>query len=482
MDSTHPHIAIIPTPGMGHLIPLGEFAKKLHRLHGVTTTFILPTDGPLSSAQSSFFSSLPSAIDLLLLPPVSFADLPSDVKIETRISLSISRSLPDIRRSLSSLHSSHNLSALVVDLFGTDAFDAARDLQIPSYIFFPSTSMALSMFLNLPDLHNAVSGEYRDLPEKIKFPGCTPLHGSELFEPAQDRSNEAYKWAIHHMERYRLADGIVLNSFKELEPGPIEYLLRHEQGKPPVYPIGPLIKMGSKPESDAACPCATWLDDQPSGSVLYVSFGSGGTLSRDQIIELASGLEISEQRFLWVLRLPNNAISNATYFNVSNSGDPLAYLPEGFLERTKGRGLVVPFWAPQAQILAHGSTGAFLTHCGWNSVLESVTNGVPMIAWPLYAEQKMNAVIVQEDAKVALRARPGENGIVDRVQIAKLVKGLMEGEEGKGMRSRTRDLKDAAEKSLSEIGESTKFSLSEIGESTKFLNEFVAKLKSNASI
>ncbi|KAL1535967.1 hydroquinone glucosyltransferase [Salvia divinorum] len=474
MDSTPtpPHIAVVPTPGMGHLIPLGEFAKKLHHLHGVTSTFILPTDGPLSSAQSAFFAALPSAIDHILLPPVSFDDLPADVKIETRISLSITRSLPEIRRSLAALHSSKNLAALVVDLFGTDAFDAARDLRIPTYIFFPSTAMALSMFLNLPDLDSTVSAEYRDLPEKIKFPGCTPLHGSELFDPAQDRKNEAYKWAIHHMKRYRLADGIVLNSFKELEPGPIEYLLREEQGKPPVYPIGPLIKMGSKPENDAPSPpCYKWLDDQPSGSVLYVSFGSGGTLSHDQIIELASGLEISEQRFLWVLRLPNNAISNATYFNVSNSGDPLAYLPEGFLERTKGRGLVVPFWAPQAQILAHESTGAFLTHCGWNSILESVTNGVPMIAWPLYAEQKMNAVIVQEDAKVALRARPGENDIVDRVQITNLVKGLMEGEEGKGMRSRMRDLKDAAEKSLSENGAST-----------KFLSEFVAKWKSNTSI
>nr|QNV69589.1 glycosyltransferase [Mentha x piperita] len=465
-----PHIAVIPTPGMGHLIPLGEFAKKLHRFHGVTTTFILPNDGPLSAAQSAFFAALPAAVDHLLLPPVSFDDLAPDTKIETRICLTITRSLAAIRSAVAALHESKNLAALVVDLFGTDAFDVSRELHIPSYIFYPSTAMALCMFLNLPELDKTVSSEYRDLPEKIKFPGCTPLHGGDLFEPAQDRTNDAYKWAIHQMKRYRLADGIVLNSFKEMEPGPIEYLLQEEKGKPRVYPIGPIIKMGPKPEDDSSCPCSKWLDDQPSGSVLYVSFGSGGTLSRDQIIELASGLEMSEQRFLWVLRLPNDALSNATYFNVSSKGDPMAFLPEGFIERTKGRGLVVPFWAPQAQILAHGSTGAFLTHCGWNSILESITNGVPMIAWPLYAEQKMNAVILHEDAKVAIRVHPREDGLVDRVQITNVVKGLMEGEEGKGIRSRAKDLKDAASRTLSENGASM-----------KFLNDLASKWKSGTT-
>ncbi|KAH6818708.1 UDP-Glycosyltransferase superfamily protein [Perilla frutescens var. frutescens] len=457
MESS-PHIVILPTPGMGHLIPLGEFAKKLHRLHGVTSTFILPTDGPLSKAQSSFFSSLPPAVDHLLLPPVSFDDLPPDVKIETRISLTITRSLPAIRRGLASLHESKKIAAFVVDLFGTDGFDAARELHIPCYIFYPSTAMALCMFFYLPELDKTVSSEYRDLPEKVQIPGCIPIHGRDLFDPAQDRKNEAYKWVIHHMKRYRLADGIVLNSFKELEPGPIEYLLQKEEGKPRVFPIGPIIKMGSESsDEDVSCPCSKWLDEQPSGSVLYVSFGSGGTLSHAQIIELALGLELSGQRFLWVLRLPNNAVSNATYFNISNSGDPLAYLPEGFLERTKGQGLVVPFWGPQSQILAHTCTGAFLTHCGWNSVLESVTNGVPMIAWPLYAEQRMNAVMIHEDVRVALRVHPDDNGLVHRVQITNVVKGLMEGQEGKGIRTRMRDLKDAAAKTLAQNGASTKF-------------------------
>ncbi|KAK6137103.1 hypothetical protein DH2020_029156 [Rehmannia glutinosa] len=433
---------------MGHLIPLVEFAKRLHHHHHFSTTLIIPTDGPLSAAQNTFLSALPSAIDYILLPPVSFDDLPADVKIETRISLSITRSLPSLHDAVKSLHESKNLSAFVVDLFGTDGFEVAFQHKIPPYVFFCSTAMALSLFLYLPKLDETVSCEYRDVTEKLRIPGCIPIHGKDLLDPVQDRKNDAYKWVLHHTNKYKLAEGILVNSFKELEPSAIEALQVKENGKPIVYPIGPLVQMGSsKSEVDGSCVCLKWLEEQPSGSVLYVSFGSGGTLSHDQIIELALGLEMSEQRFLWVVRCPNSTTSNATFFNIQNSDDPLAYLPQGFLERTRGRGLVVPLWAPQAKILAHESLSAFLTHCGWNSILESVVNGVPMIAWPLYAEQRMNAVMLHEDVKVALRPQVGENGLVGRVEIANVVKCLMEGEEGKSIRSRMRDLKDAAAKS-----------------------------------
>ncbi|GFP91930.1 hydroquinone glucosyltransferase [Phtheirospermum japonicum] len=472
MAATPPHIAILPTPGMGHLIPLVEFAKNLHHHHRISATLIVPTDGPLSAAQTAFLADLPSAVDYVLLPPVNFDDLPADVKIETRISLTVTRSLPSICDAVRSLNDARKLSALVVDLFGTDGFEAASKFNIPAYVFYPSTAMALSLFLYLPKLDETVSSEYREVTEKIQIPGCIPVHGKDLLDPVQDRKNEAYKWTLHHAKRYILADGIILNSFKELEPGPIEYLQKKENGKPSVYPVGPLVQMGSSKSEADGPPCASlkWLDEQPSGSVLYVSFGSGGTLSHDQIIELALGLEMSEQRFLWVLRCPNNTTSNATYFDIKNSGDPLAYLPEGFVERTRGRGLVVPLWAPQAKVLAHGSVSAFLTHCGFNSILESVVHGVPMIAWPLYAEQRMNAVMLHEDVKVALRPRVGEDGLVGRVEIANVVKGLMEGEEGKGIRSRIRDLKDAAKNVLSENGSST-----------KLLAELAAKWKSNSA-
>ena len=122
----------------------------------------------------------------------------------------------------------------------------------------------------------------------------------------------------------------------------------------------------------------------------------------------------------------------------------------------KGARLVVSTWAPQIQVLGHGSTGGFLSHCGWNSTLESVVHGIPLIAWPLHAEQKMNALMLVEDLRVAMRPKANEHGIVERDEVASVIKGLMEGEEGEKLRSNMKHLKDAAGKVLRKDGSSTR--------------------------
>ncbi|KAK9056141.1 hypothetical protein SSX86_027230 [Deinandra increscens subsp. villosa] len=453
MEKT-PHIALIPSPGMGHLIPLVEFAKRLNNHHNISSTFIIPNDGPLSISQLVFLDTLPNGLNYLLLPPVNFDDLPPTTRIETRISLMVTRSLDSLREAIKSLIVETNMVAVFVDLFGTDAFDVAIELGVPHYLFFPSTAMSLSFSFYLPKLDQMVSCEYRDLPEPVQIPGCIPVHGKDLIDPVQDRKNDAYKWMLHNAKRYMMAEGIVVNTFKELESGALKALLEDEPGKPRVYPVGPMIQTGSCSDAEGL-DCLRWLDGQPCGSVLFVSFGSGGTLSTNQLNELAMGLELSEQRFLWVVRRPNDQ-PNATFFDSHGQKNPLGFLPKGFLERTHDKGLVVPSWAPQAQILGHSSTGGFLTHCGWNSVLETVVHGVPVITWPLYAEQKMNALYLTEGLKVGLRPVVGENGIVGRSEIARVVRGLLEGEEGKAIRSRIGDLKDAAANVLGEDGCSTK--------------------------
>ncbi|KAI7752581.1 hypothetical protein M8C21_016993 [Ambrosia artemisiifolia] len=425
MEKT-PHIAIVPSPGMGHLIPLVEFAKRLKNNHNISSTFIIPNDGPLSISQKAFLDSLPMGLNHIILPPVNFDDLPQDTQMETRISLMVTRSLDSLRVAFKSLVVEKNMVALFIDLFGTDAFDVAIEFGVSPYVFFPSTAMALSLFLYLPKLDQMTSCEYRDLPEPVQIPGCLPVHGKDLLDPVQDRKNDAYKWVLHNAKRYMMAEGIAVNSFKELEGGALKALLEAEPGKPKIYPVGPLIQTGSSSDVDGSG-CLKWLDGQPCGSVL----------------------------FIWVVRSPSDQ-ANATYFNSHGHKDPLGFLPKGFLERTKSNGFVVSSWAPQAQILSHSSTGGFLTHCGWNSILETVVHGVPVIAWPLYAEQKMNAVSLTEGIKMALRPTVGENGIVNRVEIARVVKSLLEGEEGKVIRTRIRDLKDAAANVVSKDGCSTK--------------------------
>jgi hydroquinone glucosyltransferase len=219
-----------------------------------------------------------------------------------------------------------------------------------------------------------------------------------------------------------------------------------------VYPIGPLIQADAAGSKNDA-PCLEWLDRQPAKSVIFVSFGSGGALPTEQMRELALGLELSGQRFLWVVRSPSDeGAVNDNYYDAESKKDPFAYLPSGFVERTKEVGLVVPSWAPQIKVLAHAATGGFLTHCGWNSVLESLVHGVPMVAWPLYAEQRQNAVMLSaESGGVGAAIRVPESK--RREEIAAAVRELMEGEgSGAAVRAKVADLQKAAAEGLQEGG------------------------------
>ncbi|XP_058096083.1 hydroquinone glucosyltransferase-like [Magnolia sinica] len=453
-DTPLPHIAILPSPGMGHLNPLAEFAKRLVLHHNFSATFITISVDSYPESHRTVLDALPKAIDSITLPPIPSTEFPQNSSIETRISLSIKHSLLSVRDVLNTLKSTTQLVALVVDHFGTDSFDVAREFGIAPYMFFTSSLMMLSFLFHFPTLDATYSGEFAELTEPVILPGCIPVSGEDLPNPVHDRSKESYAWMLHRCRRAKEAEGILVNSFMGLEPAVVK-ALKQDPSNPPFYPVGPLIKTDSGSTHEGEKPeCLRWLDEQPRGSVLYVSFGSGGTLSSKQLTELACGLEMSGQRFLWVARSPHDKETNATFFSVQSVENPFDFLPKGFLARTKGLGLVVPSWAPQLQVLSHGSTGGFLSHCGWNSTLESIINGVPMIAWPLYAEQKMNAAMLAGDLKVALRPRVGEMGLVGREEIARVINGVMVGEEGKRLKDRMQELRNAGATALDEGGSS----------------------------
>ena len=160
-----------------------------------------------------------------------------------------------------------------------------------------------------------------------------------------------------------------------------------------ILEIGPLLPESHvnedtvEVEVEERDPCILWLDRQAPNSVLYISFGSFATLEAPQLLELAMGLEASDCSFLWIVRSPNAHGMSAA----SGSPEPVTeFLPLGFEERMKGRGMCYSGWAPQTRILKHPAVGGFLSHCGWNSTLETVCTGVPMLAWPITAEQHLN--------------------------------------------------------------------------------------------
>jgi UDP:flavonoid glycosyltransferase YjiC (YdhE family) len=139
---------------------------------------------------------------------------------------------------------------------------------------------------------------------------------------------------------------------------------------------------------------------------------------------------------------------------VRSEPDLDALMPEGFLERTKDRGLVVKSWVPQVEVLRHRATGAFVTHCGWNSVLEAVSAGVPMLCWPLEAEQKMNKVCMTEDMGVAVELDGYMAGFVKADEVEAKVRLVIEGEDGRQLRARVAARKEEAEAAMAEGGSS----------------------------
>jgi hydroquinone glucosyltransferase len=460
-ETMKPHVAVLPSPGMGHVIPLLELAKCLVIHHDIHVSFLnITTEASAAQNQLLHSPTLPQGLHVIDLPPADISSLVNEeTLVLTRLCINVEESLKPLKSVLMELG---KLQALVIDLFCTQAFEICNDLSIPTYTFFTPSTAFLAFSLYLPTLDREVECEFVDLPGPVQVPGCTPVRTEDLLDQVRNRKIDECKWFLLHVSRLPMAAGIFLNSWEDLEPVSHKAVTAHPFYQniptPPVHQIGPLIKQDEAPATESDAECLAWLDKQTSKSVLFVALGSGGTLTGAQLTELAWGLEMSRQKFILVARKPTDASASATFFNVGGDvNDPKAYLPEGFLERTKGVGLVVRSWAPQILVLRHPSTGAFLSHCGWNSTLESITHGIPMVAGPLYAEQRMNATMLVEEVGVAVKpAVEGGKGVVVREEIERVVRMVMEGEEGNVMRRRAGELKVSAEKALNFGGSSYK--------------------------
>ncbi|KAI3882756.1 hypothetical protein MKW92_003005 [Papaver armeniacum] len=184
------------------------------------------------------------------------------------------------------------------------------------------------------------------------------------------------------------------------------------------------------------------------GPLLPISFNENECGGRFLMMELANGLERSEQRFIWVLRNPSG-------FEVGGEFRS-EWLPCGFEERMKQKGqrLLVRNWCSQIQILSHESTGAFLSHCGWNSILESLTNGIPVIGWPLGSEQYYNSKLLEEELGVCLELARGFDANINSEDVAQTVRLVLEGDKGVKMRKKAEDLSQEMKKALMKNGSS----------------------------
>ena len=262
--------------------------------------------------------------------------------------------------------------------------------------------------------------------------------------------------------------GTLFDSSRVIEGEYIKYLEKYEINnsttrKKKIWAVGP-INPGDKTfvtVSENRHRCLQWLDLQPPNSVIYVSFGTTTTFSDEQITELAIGLEKSQQRFMWVVR-------GADKGDVFADKDKLIELPDGFEERVKGRGFVEQSWAPQMEILGHLATGGFMSHCGWNSSMESISMGVPLATWPTHSDQPRNAFFITEFLKIGLMVLDWahRDKLVTSVVVEDVIRRLMDSSEGEKMRKRAADL-----------GHTVRGSVEEGGVSRKEIESFISYIK-----
>ncbi|XP_059665009.1 UDP-glycosyltransferase 88B1-like [Cornus florida] len=456
-------IVLYPSPAIGHLISMVELGKLILTHHPSFSIQILIVTAPYNTGSTAPYinrvSATIPAITFHHLPTVSLPLQSDSPHYETLAFDFLRLNNPHVHQALISISQNSTVHALIIDGFCTPAMTVAADLKIPAYYFHTSGAYWLATFLYLPTIHRNTTKSFKDLNNTyLDIPGVPPILATDMPNPILDRTDKAYQRVLNISIHYPKSAGIIVNTFQSLEARAVktisEGLCVPDQPTPPLYCIGPLIAThhGTGGGDGGTHECLMWLDSQPSRSVVFLCFGSLGLLSEEQLKEIAVGLERSGHRFMWVVRSPPSDQSRS--FLAPPEPDLESLLPKGFLERTRERGLVVKSWAPQVAVLSHDSVGGFVTHCGWNSVLEAVCAGQPMVAWPLYAEQKNNMLVLVEELKLALRMTESDDGFVSAAEVEKRVRELMDSEEGKLIRNQMETQRGEARAAMRKGGSS----------------------------
>ncbi|KAL2335844.1 hypothetical protein Fmac_010290 [Flemingia macrophylla] len=429
-------IVLYPAAGIRQIDYMVELAKLLR----CSATILLTTgfmDYPSIDSYIHRISAAHPSITFHRLPPAP--PPPPAASLFVNFFAFAKTNASNAAAALIQISNSASVKALVIDIFCTSAMEAVSSLRIPVHYLFPSGTSVLALFSYFPKIHQEAAGaSFKDLVGvELRVPGNAPLKAVHMPRPMRDRNNPAYWEMLELCTRLPEARGILVNSFPELEPLAVKAVAEGDVGR------------DSKE-------CLSWLDGQPSKSVVFLCFGSGGSFSVAQLREIAKGLENSGQRFLWVVKKPpqDKGAKRLEVHETALEFDLESVLPSGFMERTSGRGLVVRSWAPQVEVLNRDSVGVFVSHCGWNSVMEAVVAGVPMVAWPLDAEQHVNRHVMVGEMKVAVAVEQrDEDGFVTAEEVEKSLREVMHSPH---IRETSLKLKNISLAAVSQFGSSTK--------------------------
>ncbi|PIN22169.1 UDP-glucuronosyl and UDP-glucosyl transferase [Handroanthus impetiginosus] len=416
------NLVFIPFPVVSHLAATVQVAKLLTDRDERLSITVLVVKLPMDTKITSHIENLENYRIKLVELPLDEFNLSELMKCRRTFVLRyIDSQKGAVRDAVAEMMDgprSTRIAGVVVDMFCTAMIDVAEELGVPSYF-------------KVSDFETTIPGYINPVPAKV-WPDA-------VFEEDTD--------FLGRIRTFKETKGIMVNTFLEFEHEVIKSLCDGEK-IPPVYPIGPILQDGHKEIID-------WLDDQPDSSVVFLCFGSGGYFGENQVKEIAVALERSGKRFLWSLRKPPPEEKLEFAGEYENPGE---VLPEGFLVRTVGFGKVIG-WAPQMAVLGHPAVGGFVSHCGWNSILESVWCGVPIAAWPLSAEQQTNAFELVKEFGMAIEIKMDYKKNIDVIvgadTIENAIKQLMDPDNE--IRGKVRALKEKSRRVMMEGGSSHDF-------------------------
>ncbi|XP_062029697.1 UDP-glycosyltransferase 83A1-like [Rosa rugosa] len=440
-----PHIIAIPFPAQGHVMPLMEFSQCLAR-HGFKVTFVNTEHihKQIVNAISDESHIRNDHVHLVSIPDglESQEERNGPGLLSKAIQAIMHQNLEDLIEKINKEESA-KITCLIADESCGWALEVAQKLKIARVVaFWPAAAATLVLNFCIPKLiHEGIIDDDGTVlkSQMVQLAPKMPMIKSTNFVWACAGNSSTQKILFQFMERTnknaKLVDWLVCNSAYEMEPAAFAL-------EPQILPIGPLLassrlghSAGSLWPTDSTC--LNWLDKKPPCSVIYVAFGSTAVFNQTQFQELALALELSNRPFLWVVR--------------PDTSDNIPH-PEGYQDRVGSNGLMVS-WAPQQNVLAHPSIACFLSHCGWNSTMEGVSNGVPFLCWPYFADQFINESYICDVWEVGLGFDKNESGIITQGEIKNKIEHLL---GDKDFKARASKLKEMAMTTVKEGGQSNK--------------------------
>ncbi|CAA3016350.1 UDP-glycosyltransferase 83A1-like [Olea europaea subsp. europaea] len=400
-----PHVLAVPFPAQGHVMPLMKLSQKIANC-GIKVTFVNTEYVHAKVLAAKSEDEEQRGIELTSIPDGLMPE--DDRENAFIITESLVRTMPgyltDLVEKINWENEDQKISCIIADIAIGWILDVAKKMGAEPVAFLPAAAAGMALILHIPKLIEAgnldingsmMQSELIDLGDEIP-----PWKRNELswsFSSDLKTQKIFFECCLTAEETAHQAKLLLSNTSLEIESSACKLI-------PKICPVGPLLSSNNSNSSASGgsfwvedTTCLSWLDNQPVGSVIYVSFGSIAIFTQDQLYELALGLEHSGRPFLWVVRS-----------NLAN-GSPAEY-PNGFQERVANRAKIVE-WAPQEKVLAHSSVGCFLSHCGWNSTMEGLSMGVPFLCWPYFADQFHNQNYICDLWKIGLRLNPDENGL-----------------------------------------------------------------------